>query len=135
MLRWNSHRHNALHLALLMVVVGLGGGVTQAVAAASQDDSDAQWLASILRDSGAAANVRSGAARRMALSQDPVVIEALANAVLIADDSQLGAIAAGIRDAGRVPGSVVSAILTHACTHGAWRLFKSWLRKANTPVE
>lgn len=114
MARWNLHTLQGL--CVVAVVVAMAS-----VAGATQEDSDAQWLSLILRDSGAAASVRAGAASRMARSHDPVVIKALADAVQTADPLQLEVIAAGVHDAERVPLAVVVAVLANACEQGGLR--------------
>ena len=116
MARWNLHTLQRLFVCALAVAVA-----PASVAHAIQEDSDAQWLSLILRDSGAAASVRAGAANRMALSYDPVVIQALADAVHAAGPTQLQIIATGVHDAERVPLAVVTAVIANACEHGGLR--------------
>ena len=70
---------------------------TQVVQESTVQDIDAAWLTAIVINDSIPQDLRVGAARRMAESDNSEVVEAFAELVRTADDSRLEVIAAGAR--------------------------------------
>ena len=89
-------------------------------AAESADDStlDSAWLSAILANPSIPADLRAGAAQRMAASEDSAVHSALADAIATADGGRLEAVAAGVGLTGSVPAVVLPSVVNHACGQG-----------------
>lgn len=107
-------------VAVGLAVLLLGSVGTYGVALA-QEDVDASWLSAILQDDAIPFDVRVGAAHRMAVSKDGDVTAALVLVVESANGSCLEALAAGVRQAGRLSEPVVAAIIANACEAGSMK--------------
>ena len=88
---------------------------------ASVQDVDAAWLTAIVNNDSIPLDLRVGAAKRMAESENSVIVEAFAELVRTADDPRLQVIAAGAREAGSMPAMAIPAVIAHACSVGSLR--------------
>ena len=83
------------------------------------EDVDAAWLSGIIVNDSIPMELRIGAAQRMASSKKSEITKAFADLVSTADEQRLQVIAAGAREAGRMPAASIPAVIAHACGAGA----------------
>jgi len=82
---------------------------------------DADWLSAIVQNDSIPMDLRAGAARRMAASDQAQVVGALGAILVSADAQRLQVIASGVRQAERMPAAAIPSLITNACTTGALR--------------
>lgn len=87
----------------------------EAVSGSRTPDVDVAWLSAILTNPSIPTDLRAGAAERLVSSAEPSALEQLQRAIRDADESQMDALASGIRQAGVVPASLLPVVLEHAC--------------------
>lgn len=112
-------------LSLLLFCAAWVSGInnTSAYAIQSEQESgdaniDATWLSAIVTNSSIPLDLRVGAARRMAASNNPKIVEAFAELLRTADDQQLQILASGVREAQNIPAVAIPAAISHACAAG-----------------
>ena len=88
---------------------------------ASVQEVDAAWLSAIVSNDSIPLDLRVGAAKRMAESENSDIVESFAELVRTADDPRLQVIAAGAREAGSMPAMAIPAVIAHACSVGSLR--------------